>query len=288
MSSPTSSQTTSRPAAAVASDVPSTSSWNGAGSVEPTPTPTGGAATIEPTVLPSTAQTLDPTAYPTSGPTDQAPTSGSGSNWGHIVGLRPQNPKSPTAAPAAADDMAPTLPPDTSASDPTASSPSALISAGNSSDFDCSSYSVSYERMCESANPCCEAKRSDSDFCWDLYENIFPGDLIYTACNECCQGGPRTIGPPTPERDDLPKTIQCSSIENPYRMCKSDSCCENPRSTSSYCLDVYDTFGESMEELCVSTEAQLTRTMWLYEVSHLTRVLSLSGFSTTVARSPRK
>jgi hypothetical protein len=101
--------------------------------------------------------------------------------------------------------------------------------------------------MCESNNPCCEPIRSESSFCWESYDAL--GDAVESACYTCCDE-PKLVGQATPEQSGLPKTIQCSSVDNPYRMCKENSCCSNPRSTSDYCVEQYDLYPEEMEEIC--------------------------------------
>lgn len=122
-------------------------------------------------------------------------------------------------------------------------------------EIDCSAYEplgANYARMCQSNVPCCNPKRSDTDFCWNYYENIFPGDTIYSACYHCCPGEPLRIGPPAPDLPDMPKTIQCANVPNPYRICKPGSCCSSPRSTTGYCRSIYAQFGDDMAQLCVS------------------------------------
>lgn len=221
--------------------------------------------TSSPTAQPSTSNpTNAPTAasfngeggtgsIPTQSPSDTTQPASPTSGWGRFVDiLRPGSTAPPTAAPSS------TMPAAGATSAPTtAGTPSPVTSVPTLSnltstpaDLDCDAYSVSYERMCSSSSPCCEATRSATDFCWDLYENVFPDDLIYTACNKCCQDGPKTVGPPATPRDDLPKTIQCSSIENPFRVC--NSCCTDPRPATGYCSDVYSQYGDDVEQICVS------------------------------------
>jgi hypothetical protein len=118
--------------------------------------------------------------------------------------------------------------------------------------IECGNYSsVGLERMCASSQPCCESTRSETTFCWDLYENVFPGSLIDSACYHCCDT-PKVVGPPAPVLPELPKTVQCSMVDSPFRICKPDSCCTNPRSTSSYCNEIYDEYGDDIEQICVS------------------------------------
>lgn len=101
--------------------------------------------------------------------------------------------------------------------------------------------------MCRSSEPCCGSTRSATSFCWNIYENVFPGDLTYAACSQCCS---LAVGDPAPILSSMPKTIQCSSIDNPYRLCKPNSCCSNPRSSSRFCAAVYDQYGDDMEQVC--------------------------------------
>lgn len=256
------------PSASPPSASPSGATLEEAGSTSPTAMPASAVLTGTPTAVesetPSGPPTIIPTTVPTSNPipisATEPPTSGSG--WGRFVDII--RPRPATVSPAEPSSTPPSLSPQTNesslapvnAGSANSSSPSPELDSNTTSNatsspgfFDCEAYSVSYERMCNSSSPCCETQRSDTEFCWDLYENIFPDDLIYSACEQCCEGGPKTIGPPATPRDDLPKTIQCSSVENPFRIC--GSCCEDPRSTSGYCRDIYDEYGDDVEQLCV-------------------------------------
>ena len=99
--------------------------------------------------------------------------------------------------------------------------------------------------MCSS---CCGTQRSDIQFCWKLYEDIFPGSDIEHACRECCG---KEIGPPNPPHPQLPKTLKCSAIR-PALTCKH--CCQNPRSNVNFCNGVYEEFNQrTLREACVST-----------------------------------
>ena len=145
-------------------------------------------------------------------------------------------------------------------------------------EIDCSAFNANYGRMCSSTAPCCEATREDSSFCWDIYDNIFPGDLIYSACYHCCNE-PKEVGPPAPVKDDLPKTIQCSDY-NTQRICRTDNgCCGNPRSGSGYCESQYATLGGAIDEVCVSPVVD--RTME-YSTTRPSHIFFLSG---TAAKS---
>jgi len=120
-------------------------------------------------------------------------------------------------------------------------------------EIDCSAHNINYGRMCRSTYPCCESERSDTSFCWETYDTLGL-ENIASACYHCClkaTGVAKCVGPPTPrKRDDLPKTIQCSDYGDARRMCKANSCCTNPRSTSSYCKLQYATYGDIIEQIC--------------------------------------
>jgi hypothetical protein len=111
---------------------------------------------------------------------------------------------------------------------------------------------VSSDRLCVSDDPCCESQRSDTDFCWDMYENVYPGDEIFGACSTCCPS-PKSVGPPNPPHPKgIDKTIMCSDLDSVQRVCKNDSCCSNPRSNSAYCQGVYAQYGNDIDQICVS------------------------------------
>lgn len=59
------------------------------------------------------------------------------------------------------------------------------------------------------------------------------------------------VGPGQVAKPNLPKTITCSDVDNPHRMCKPEGCCTNPRSNSPYCQSLYDTFNDAqLTEVC--------------------------------------
>jgi hypothetical protein len=113
-------------------------------------------------------------------------------------------------------------------------------------DLKCAEYDVPFERMCDA---CCNDPRSETEFCWKIYDNFFPGEMMASACHACCPSGPLTVGPPKQEKETLPKTIQCSDVDSPMQICSS--CCTNPPSALSYCKDVYEIYGGDMEQICV-------------------------------------
>lgn len=122
--------------------------------------------------------------------------------------------------------------------------------------IDCSQQPASIiSRMCDSLDPCCEATRSDTRFCWDAYDNIFPGEQIKSACYHCCSQ-PKIVGEPNPPKPGLVLNMKCSDVSNPLRICREGSCCSNPRSNSAFCQGVYATYGGNMEAICVSVHCQ--------------------------------
>lgn len=174
-------------------------------------------------------------------------------SWGQPNDVFP----SPTASPSEAAAPAPEN--------------STAIDAGIPPSIDCSAYSASaIARMCSSSQPCCESTRSETSFCWNIYENVFPGSLINSACYHCCDT-PKVIGPPADPLPELPKTIQCSQVDSPFRICKPNSCCVSPRSTSSYCTQIYNQFGDDMDQICVSAPNDQARCA-------LRKILTLSLF----------
>jgi Eukaryotic-type carbonic anhydrase len=136
---------------------------------------------------------------------------------------------------------------------PTSAAPASIPPAGVGADsvpaeIQCDAYNVSFSRMCASSDPCCGSIRSDTSFCWSTYDTL--GDAVQSACYHCCDT-PMLVGPAAPEKPGLPKAIRCSDNENPHRLCKENSCCSNPRSTSSFCQETYATLGDDViEQLC--------------------------------------
>jgi hypothetical protein len=122
--------------------------------------------------------------------------------------------------------------------------------------IDCDEYEYNiaggYGRMCHSSDPCCGSGRSDTSYCHNLYDNIFPDSAIYSACHHCCPGGSLTVGPPNPTHAGIPKSIQCSDF-NAQRYCKAGGCCETTRPTQGYCVSEYLLYGDDVfSQICVS------------------------------------
>jgi hypothetical protein len=113
----------------------------------------------------------------------------------------------------------------------------------------CDAWNINFSRMCSSEEACCGTVRSDTEYCWSVYSQL--GDGIEAACFRCCDP-PQPVGPKATPLAELPQTIQCSELGNiPNRMCKSDSCCADPRPQTDYCKIQYDTFNLSeLAQIC--------------------------------------
>lgn len=115
--------------------------------------------------------------------------------------------------------------------------------------IDCGNDQTLINRMCSSTDPCCGSPRSDTMFCWNIYDNVFPGEQIKSACHHCCSE-PKAVAEERPINPAIPKTIKCSEVDNPYRMCKANSCCSSPRSNSEFCKSVYAKHKDDIDSIC--------------------------------------
>ena len=236
--------------------------------VAPNPTPT------EPSPIsprhPSRFQPLRPAISPSSMPT-AIPTI-----------LPSASPISPTPSPSASPSVSPTATPSAAPTSPSQFGQDATAPA-IPPEIDCANFDVpgGYDRMCHSSAPCCDEERAETNYCWNVYENVFPGSLINSACYHCCPG--KEIGP---EKEVHPegyiKTIQCSDY-NAQRYCKQNSCCERGRESSPYCEREFEKFSPVVwEQMCVSVcKVQQGE---LFFRDFLTKIL-LSNISGTVVRS---
>eukprot|EP00934_Nitzschia_sp_Nitz4_P000422 Nitzschia sp. Nitz4//scaffold21_size171442//123870//126940//NITZ4_002181-RA/size171442-augustus-gene-0.206-mRNA-1//-1//CDS//3329542471//422//frame0 len=128
-------------------------------------------------------------------------------------------------------------------------SPSAIPSVIETGQLVCSDYdfhdTINVNRICKDGG-CCDPLRSATDYCHFVYD--FFGDSMGSVCNNCCDPS-KELAPAPPTHPVYPE-IQCSSIDNPYRICKPTSCCEETASTTDYCNGVYELYGESMGSVC--------------------------------------
>jgi hypothetical protein len=242
----------------------------------PVSTPTAAPTTEAPTSDPTTAPTSDPTTAPTTKVPTSAPitptpaptsaedlaklTATAKPTWnpnlfGSFAGIYPDTaPAVPIFAPTEEPISAPSVAPSSVPSSQPISLARVSVQPVSVAAIECNS-GINYNRMCFSGDACCEGTRADTTFCWDVYDNFFPGNDIFSACSQCCVNGAnpegKQIGPPNPPHPNgIEKTIQCSAVENPFRMCKENSCCSG--SDSGHCQDLQDEWGDDMEQICVS------------------------------------
>ena len=104
---------------------------------------------------------------------------------------------------------------------------------------------INLNRICKD-NGCCTNPRSASNDCGVAYK--FFGDKMNEVCSTCCQI-PKQVGPPSPAHPVYP-SIDCTGVSNAFRICKAGSCCDPIKSRSSYCNDVYQTYGNTMGSVC--------------------------------------
>eukprot|EP00934_Nitzschia_sp_Nitz4_P001807 Nitzschia sp. Nitz4//scaffold177_size45885//17105//21005//NITZ4_007204-RA/size45885-augustus-gene-0.5-mRNA-1//-1//CDS//3329539052//1807//frame0 len=180
-------------------------------------------STAVPTTSPTMTVTLDPTTEPTSSPT-----------------------ASPTISPTDLPTVGPTAFPTTSPTDEPTMAPTYYPTAfptENSTfvippEITCADYSnVNFKRMCKD-DSCCSDPRSSSAFCHESYAKL-GDDLVESACYHCCieeRGEPMLAGPAPEEHPDVPNVYNCDDHNEINRMCKEDSCCDDPDS-SSWCRD---------------------------------------------------
>lgn len=170
---------------------------------------------------------------------------------------RQENGASPTMPPSTlAPVSTPTIPPSQS---PIASSQSPIVPSQSpvvpsqspmvvpSGSVVCSDYAnhptINMKRIC---NGCCRNPRSSTTYCHSVY-NFFPSN-IDEVCSSCCNPS-KVVGPPGATHPIYPQ-IDCTQINNPFRMCKPNSCCERGPSSSSYCSGVFNTYGGDMSSIC--------------------------------------
>jgi hypothetical protein len=76
---------------------------------------------------------------------------------------------------------------------------------------------------------------------------------------------------PTRQGNDGNLPIQCSAVNNPFRMCKPNSCCESVASTSAYCQEVYHTTPMVAKwDPCVVGTAVASQKKWTRKLSAIT------------------
>lgn len=160
----------------------------------------------------------------------------------------PTLPPSPTPAPAVAPTPKPAVnPTPVPVESPVAQPTNAPVDNGDP--LVCSDLNaiagINIDRICKDGG-CCDPVRSATDHCHFAYDYF--GDTMGRVCSECCNP-PKQLAPPPPLHPVYPP-IQCSGVNNPFRICKPNSCCDPVASTSSHCRDVYEQYGDSMGSIC--------------------------------------
>ena len=117
--------------------------------------------------------------------------------------------------------------------------------------FQCSYYDgmdgIDMQRICKDGG-CCDPIRSSTDHCHGIYK--FFGESMKDVCSDCCvTATTKELAPPPPLHPVHPP-IDCTLVSNPFRICKPTSCCNQVRSTTLYCQDVYATYGDAMGSTC--------------------------------------
>jgi len=112
----------------------------------------------------------------------------------------------------------------------------------------CSDYEndkkINMNRICKDDGCCDPARRSASEHCHSVYS--FFGENMGKICTDCCQ---EELAPPPPSHDTH-QPIDCSTIINPFRICKPSSCCEEKKSNSFYCKRTYKKYGDKIGSIC--------------------------------------
>ena len=224
------------------------------GNATPTKSPTE-SPTKNPTRAPVDSPTRSPVEAPTRSPQDSPTRSPQDSPTRSPQDSPTRSPtETPTRSPEDRPTRSPTREPTRSPiRDPTSAPTDAPVSIDKSipPEINCRSQSNRLiQRMCDSNDPCCNTVRADTNFCWDVYDNIFPGDQIKSACYHCCEEK-KIVGEATPINPKIPQKIRCSDVDNPFRMCKDGGCCETKKSRSNHCNRSYAAYAEEMESICV-------------------------------------
>eukprot|EP00548_Thalassiothrix_antarctica_P003227 CAMPEP_0194129910 /NCGR_PEP_ID=MMETSP0152-20130528/1095_1 /TAXON_ID=1049557 /ORGANISM="Thalassiothrix antarctica, Strain L6-D1" /LENGTH=886 /DNA_ID=CAMNT_0038824291 /DNA_START=312 /DNA_END=2973 /DNA_ORIENTATION=- len=102
---------------------------------------------------------------------------------------------------------------------------------------------INMDRICK-VGGCCDSVRSASEHCHFVY-SLFGGNMG-EICTGCCM---KELAPPPPLHNTH-RWIDCSTIDNPLRICKSSSCCEEKKSNSRFCKRNYKRYGDTMGSIC--------------------------------------
>jgi hypothetical protein len=166
-----------------------------------------------------------------------------------------------TFAPFSVDTSGPTKDPDNTSAMPTAydmtsepttgilPAPTLTATPMSVSAVVCSDYNghpeIRLKQICEDGG-CCDPKRSSTDHCHATYK--FFGESMASVCSDCCS--PSKSLAPAPPPHPIYTPIDCTLVKNPFRICKPTSCCNDVRSTTNYCEETYEEYGEIMGSIC--------------------------------------
>ena len=191
---------------------------------------------------PNPAPVEEPASTPSSFPTGVPSTYGTGDlddTSEPTQDLRSPSPTTPDSL----------IGPSSSPSGPASSMTPATTAPVMTSPVDCSDYNghldINLYRICKDGG-CCDPVRSSTDHCHVAY--TFFGNSMVSVCSECCSPS-KELAPAPPPHSMYPQ-IDCAAVENPFRICKPTSCCNEVRSTSAYCVDIYETYGDMMGSVC--------------------------------------
>ncbi len=154
---------------------------------------------------------------------------------------RPPSTSAPVLAPSTpAPILAPVTPPTQTPVSPTTGTGNGVV---------CSDYLnhpiINLDRICSDSG-CCTNPRSATTHCHGVY-NFFLSDMD-EVCSACCNPS-KQVGLPPLDHPIYPQ-IDCTLVNNPFRMCKPNSCCERGPSSSAYCAGVFDTYEDGMASIC--------------------------------------
>lgn len=112
--------------------------------------------------------------------------------------------------------------------------------------FQCSDVRVNYNRLCVTA-ACCGPTRQATDICHTAY-SFFGQEAMESLCWHCCDE-PKVLPPAHPDHEVFPR-IDCARVDNPHRICKPTSCCNEERNDNIYCNGVYAEYGDMINSIC--------------------------------------
>eukprot|EP00980_Cylindrotheca_fusiformis_P012173 scaffold2945_cov99-Cylindrotheca_fusiformis.AAC.2 len=207
------------------------------------------------TILDSTIPSFLPTRSPSERPsnTDQ-PTAKPTDTPTFIPSLSSRPTSTPTKKPSMIPSFHPTSLPTTipSKNNPTVPPTVTFMPTSRTTTiepFQCDKYDgmdgIEIHRICKT-DGCCDPIRSSTNQCHYVYK-FFGEDDMARLCSDCCNN--KELAPPPAPHPTYPP-IDCTLVSNPFRICKPTSCCNEERSDTWYCKDIYETYGDAMGSIC--------------------------------------